>query len=122
VITISDVQEALKEQDLDFPDEVVGQVLAAEHGHQRSVLDIPSPRPAEVDEALTARVVHNLHTTGGEPLRRIGYQGDGVASLEAPYRVRAITTEPAEEPAPTTTAKKAAKRPATSAAPTLKEK
>lgn len=93
MITISDVQEALIEADLDFPDDIVGRVLAAERGHQRSVLDIPSPRPADVDEALVERVVHNLRTTAGEPLRRIGHEAKTVGPLEAPYRRRHIATD-----------------------------
>ena len=86
MITSENVREALP--DGDWSDETVAAVLAAEHSAQRSVLDLPSPRPEDADKALLARVVHNLTTTNGSPLARVGIDGDGVRDLERPWSRR----------------------------------
>ena len=80
----------------DWSDETVSAVLAAEHSAQRSVLNVPSPRPVEVDTALMLRVLHNLATTSGEPLVRVGIHAEGVREIEAPYskRTQGDTDEP----------------------------
>jgi len=103
VITLKDVREqleAIAELDPDsvgdWSDETVAGVLAAEHAAQRSVLNIPAPRPVEVDTALILRVLHNLATTDGEPLVRVGVHAEGVREIEAPYSkvVKGDTDEP----------------------------
>lgn len=86
MINVEDVRKALPEGE--WSDETVAAVLAAEHSAQRSVLDLPSPRPEDADKALLARVVHNLTTTNGSPLARVGIDGEGVRDLERPWSRR----------------------------------
>lgn len=117
MITIEDVKKELGKAAEKYDDQAIGGVIAAEYAAQRSVLDIPSPRPAEIDQALLKRALHNLETYDGEqPVRRIGIQGDGVRELEKPWSRRHDPRLEAESK-PTTkrrTAKKAtAKRAAT---------
>lgn len=100
MITLADVRKYLDDNKIegDWDDDRVSAVLAVEHGAQRSVLNIPSPRPAEVDDALLRRVAHNLTTSTSGPVERIGVQGDGVRDLERPWSKRR-SPGPAAQPA-----------------------
>ena len=97
-ITLEDVREQLAAFDPavvgDWSDETITAVLAAEAAAQRSVLKIPATRPAALDQALMIRVLHNLATTNGVPLVRVGVKGEGVRELEAPYSRRSASAEP----------------------------
>lgn len=120
MITPDDILQHLAElEGGEWPTETIAAVLAAERAAQKSVLNVPSPRPVDVDAALLARVVHNLATTDGEPLARVGINGAGVRDLEAPFSKRRHGDAPAEPPTKprgkTTAAKKTA---ATTAAST----
>jgi hypothetical protein len=127
VITLEDVRAYLTDNKIEgtWDDERVSGVLAAEHGAQRSVLDLPSPRPAEADEALLRRVVHNLTTSTSKAVERIGIHGDGVRDLERLWS-RRRAAEPTEAPAPrantqSSRRKRAAKKTAATSATTPKE-
>lgn len=118
MITIEDVRNHLAESNTegDWSDERVAGVLAAEHAAQRSTLNLPSPRPAEADEALLRRVVHNLTTSTSKAVERIGIHGDGVRDLERPWsRRRAPEQVQPRNPKPRRkrAAKKTAAKPAT---------
>jgi len=127
VITLEDVSEQLDAIAAldparvgDWSDETVSAVLAAEHAAQRSVLNVPSPRPVEVDMALMIRVLHNLATTNGDPLVRVGVHAEGVREIEMPYSKRTQgNAEP--DPTPTRRGSKAAKKTAATTAATTKE-
>lgn len=119
MITADDVRKHLADNDItgDWTDERISTVLAVEHAAQRSVLDLPSPRPDKADEALLQRVVHNLTTSTTKHVERIGVLGDGVRDLERPWSRRraAQPTEADPKPRRKRTAKKtAAKKAATS--------
>lgn len=123
MITLEDVRKHLADNTIegDWDDERVSTVLAAEKGAQRSVLDVPSPRPAQVDEALLRRVVHNLVTSTSKDVERCGVHGEGVRELEEPWSRRKAQQE--IEPSPKPRRKRAAKKSAaTSAATNQKEK
>lgn len=122
MITIEEALKHLADNGIkgDWDDERVAAVLAAERSAQRSVLDLPSPRPAEADEALLARVVHNLTTSTSKSVERIGVQGDGVRELERPWS-RRRAPQPPEDPAPKPRRKRAAKKTAATPADTEKK-
>lgn len=88
MITIEDAQTHLVSVPLEFPDETVAAVLAAEHAHQRSLVQVDGTRPAELDEALLRRVEVNLAATGGDPVTRGAGRDDQVRALEAPHARR----------------------------------
>ena len=88
MITIEDIRTELGEGTR-ITKKAVGAVLAAEHAQQRSVCNVPTPRPVELDDALLRRVMVNLEQTGGKaPVRRLGSTDDKVRALEAPYSRR----------------------------------
>ncbi|KRB73078.1 hypothetical protein ASE01_20090 [Nocardioides sp. Root190] len=122
MITIEDTLKHLAENSIAgaWDDERVTAVLAAERAAQRSVLDLPSPRPAEADEALLARVVHNLTTSTSKTVERIGVQGDGVRELEQRWS-RRRRAEPVEDSSPKPRRKRAAKKTAATPADTNKK-
>lgn len=125
MITLEDVRTYLADNKIDdaaWDDERVSGVLAAEHSAQRSVLDLPSPRPAEADEALLRRVVHNLTTSTSKAVERIGVHGDGVRDLERPWsRRRAAAPPEITTSATSSRRKRAAKKTAAKSATTPKE-
>jgi hypothetical protein len=104
VITLEDVRNMLAALDPaevgDWSDETVSSVIAAESAHQRSMLNIPKSRPAELDESLMLRVLHNLATTNGEPLKRVGIQAEGVRELERRWSRRQSREAKAEQDDP----------------------
>lgn len=115
MITLEDVRKHLADNKIegDWDDERVSAVLAAEKAAQRSVLDLPSPRPTEADEALLRRVAHNLATSTSKDVERIGVLADGVRELEQPWSRRSapVPDEPAPKPRRSKrTAKKSASR------------
>lgn len=120
MITLDDVRAHFAESEIagDWTDERVSAVLAAERSAQRSVLDLPSPRPAEADDALLRRVVHNLTTSTAKDVERIGINADGVRDLERPWSRRREREEPSPEPTPKPRRKRAAKKTAAASAAT----
>lgn len=89
MITIEDVRKDIGKDAEQYDDQTIGAIIGAEYAAQRSILDIPSPRPAEVDQALLKRVAHNLETfKGEEPVRRVGVNADGVRELEREWSRR----------------------------------
>ena len=84
----------------DIPQELLSAVLAAERSHQRSVTHHDGKRPAELDEALVARVRVNLEQLpAGASLGdviRAGGRDEEVRKLEAPYSTRVSGAQPTE--------------------------
>lgn len=96
-LTLEDVKTRLGAAAGDWPDARISEVLKAERAAQRSRVDAPSPRPAELDDALLARVEHNLRTTDPDrDVVRVGVDAPGVRALEEPHNRRV----PREQRAP----------------------
>ena len=90
--------------------ERIAAVLAAEKAHQRSIVRPHSPRPAELDSALLARVRFNLET--GDPAKdvaRLGGACPEVLELEAPFRNRVPASDRVDVDAPAPAAAPAAR-------------